>query len=147
MSLHSRETDAANAAYGQALAELAGLPEDDPRRGVQQEAVHGQHQGLDLVAKVLLDPGSRVLVETPTYLGALQAFSPMEPVPVAVASDAGGVVVEDMVAQARATATRIWEQINEPNLRENVRPTRNRASLILTKGADHQVTRIRLRKL
>jgi 2-aminoadipate transaminase len=31
------------------------------------------------VAKVLIDTGSRVLVETPTYLGALQAFTPMEP--------------------------------------------------------------------
>jgi DNA-binding transcriptional MocR family regulator len=40
----------------------------------------GSQQGLDLVAKVLIDEGSRVLVETPTYLGALQAFTPMEPV-------------------------------------------------------------------
>ena len=39
----------------------------------------GSQQGLDLVAKVLIDAGSRVLVETPTYLGALQAFAPMEP--------------------------------------------------------------------
>ncbi len=39
----------------------------------------GSQQGLDLIAKVLIDPGSRILVETPTYLGALQAFSPMEP--------------------------------------------------------------------
>ena len=30
----------------------------------------GSQQGLDLVAKVLIDAGSRVLVETPTYLGA-----------------------------------------------------------------------------
>ncbi|HET7836767.1 MAG TPA: PLP-dependent aminotransferase family protein, partial [Variovorax sp.] len=61
----------------------------------------GSQQGLDLVAKVLLDPGSRVLVETPTYLGALQAFSPMEPEPVSVASDNEGVVVDDMVAKAQ----------------------------------------------
>jgi 2-aminoadipate transaminase len=61
----------------------------------------GSQQGLDLVAKVLLDPGSRVLVETPTYLGALQAFSPMEPEPVSVASDSGGVIVDDMVAKAQ----------------------------------------------
>ena len=61
----------------------------------------GSQQGLDLVAKVLLDPGSRVLVETPTYLGALQAFSPMEPEPVSVASDNDGVVVDDMVAKAK----------------------------------------------
>ena len=39
----------------------------------------GSQQGLDLVAKVLIDAGSTVLVESPTYLGALQAFTPMEP--------------------------------------------------------------------
>ncbi|MDM0019607.1 aminotransferase-like domain-containing protein [Variovorax saccharolyticus] len=61
----------------------------------------GSQQGLDLVAKVLLDPGSRVLVETPTYLGALQAFSPMEPEPVSVASDSEGVVVDDLIAKAQ----------------------------------------------
>ncbi|MBS0343274.1 MAG: PLP-dependent aminotransferase family protein [Proteobacteria bacterium] len=60
----------------------------------------GSQQGLDLIAKVLLDPGSRVLVETPTYLGALQAFSPMEPVAVGVASDAEGVLPEDLEAKA-----------------------------------------------
>ena len=50
----------------------------------------GSQQGLDLAAKVLLDPGSRVLVETPTYLGALQAFSPMEPEVVGVPGDDEG---------------------------------------------------------
>ena len=39
----------------------------------------GSQQGLDLVAKALIDEGSTVLVESPTYLGALQAFTPMEP--------------------------------------------------------------------
>jgi 2-aminoadipate transaminase len=61
----------------------------------------GSQQGLDLVAKVLIDPGSKVLVETPTYLGALQAFGPMEPNPVGVASDDDGVIVEDLVAKAK----------------------------------------------
>jgi 2-aminoadipate transaminase len=40
---------------------------------------NGSQQGLDLVGKVLIDPGSRVAVESPTYLGALQAFNPFEP--------------------------------------------------------------------
>ncbi|MBS0454392.1 MAG: PLP-dependent aminotransferase family protein [Proteobacteria bacterium] len=61
----------------------------------------GSQQGLDLIAKVLLDPGSRVLVETPTYLGALQAFSPMEPVAVGVASDEQGVLPDDLEAKAK----------------------------------------------
>ncbi len=60
----------------------------------------GSQQGLDLLAKVLIDPGSRVLVETPTYLGALQAFGPMEPDVVSVASDDHGVLVDDMAAKA-----------------------------------------------
>jgi 2-aminoadipate transaminase len=89
----------ASEGYGplcQAVADM--LPWDvDP---AQVLITTGSQQGLDLVAKVLLDPGSRVLVETPTYLGALQAFSPMEPEPVGVASDAQGVLAEDLAAKA-----------------------------------------------
>ena len=60
----------------------------------------GSQQGLDLVAKILIDAGSKVLVETPTYLGALQAFTPMEPDIVDVASDDHGVLVDDLRAKA-----------------------------------------------
>ena len=60
----------------------------------------GSQQGLDLVAKVLIDEGSTVLVETPTYLGALQAFTPMEPNIVSVDSDAEGVDVDDLLKKA-----------------------------------------------
>ncbi len=49
--------------------------------------------------------------------------------------------------EARGTAARIWEQINAPNLVHNVLPTRSRATLVLTKGADHAVERVSLRKL
>ena len=48
--------------------------------------------------------------------------------------------------QAVATAEGIWREINEVNLVENVLPTRGRATLVLTKGTDHAVSRIRLRK-
>ncbi|WP_404819439.1 type I pantothenate kinase [Streptomyces marincola] len=40
-----------------------------------------------------------------------------------------------------------WRTINEPNLLANIAPTRPRATLILQKGADHTVRRLRLRKL
>jgi len=62
----------------------------------------GSQQGLDLVAKILIDAGSRILVETPTYLGALQAFTPMEPEVVSVASDDQGVDVDDLADKACA---------------------------------------------
>jgi type I pantothenate kinase len=49
--------------------------------------------------------------------------------------------------QARETAAGIWGSINEPNLVENVEPTRNRATLVLSKGADHAVRTIELRRV
>jgi type I pantothenate kinase len=44
-------------------------------------------------------------------------------------------------------ADNIWEAINAPNLRENIQPTRGRATLVLSKGQDHSVRRVRLRRL
>jgi len=41
----------------------------------------------------------------------------------------------------------IWKRINLENLRENIAPTRPRASLVLTKGADHRIEEVALRKL
>ena len=63
----------------------------------------GSQQALDLIAKILIDKDARVLVESPTYLGALQAFNPMEPKYVSVAADpagAGGIDLQDLAAKA-----------------------------------------------
>ena len=49
--------------------------------------------------------------------------------------------------EAFATAHRIWAEINGVNLAENIEPTRERARVILEKGADHAVRRVRLRRL
>ncbi len=49
--------------------------------------------------------------------------------------------------EAVVTADRIWREINGRNLQENVLPTRGRATLVLTKAADHSVSRVRLRKI
>lgn len=59
----------------------------------------GSQQGLDLISKILIDTGSRLLVETPTYLGALQAFTPMEPNVVSVECDESGPILEDLSAK------------------------------------------------
>ncbi|WP_167202351.1 type I pantothenate kinase [Actinomyces respiraculi] len=47
---------------------------------------------------------------------------------------------------ALAMAGEIWESVNLVNLRENIAPTRPRATLVLHKGADHHVQRVLLRK-
>jgi 2-aminoadipate transaminase len=56
----------------------------------------GSQQGLDLAGKLLIDPGSRVAVEQPSYLGALQAFAPYEPEFQALAGDAEGPLPEGL---------------------------------------------------
>ncbi|UIF91831.1 PLP-dependent aminotransferase family protein [Cupriavidus necator] len=65
----------------------------------------GSQQALDLLAKVFIDPGSKVLVEAPTYLGALQAFSLSEPSYAEVPTDESGLqpglLTEALAAEAR----------------------------------------------
>jgi len=58
----------------------------------------GSQQGLDLVGKVLIDPGSAVAVESPTYLGALQAFAPYEAEFVALEGDDDGPLPDGLDA-------------------------------------------------
>jgi type I pantothenate kinase len=49
--------------------------------------------------------------------------------------------------EATAKAHSIWREINGPNLHQNIQPTRERAQLILRKGAGHSIEEVRLRKL
>jgi type I pantothenate kinase len=49
--------------------------------------------------------------------------------------------------EALDVAESLWDRINLPNLRENILPTRRRASLILTKGASHRIQDVALRRL
>jgi type I pantothenate kinase len=53
------------------------------------------------------------------------------------------LTADEAVTKARS----IWDEINGPNLRENILPTRERAQLILRKGGGHSVEEVRLRKL
>src|SRR5262249_45771779 len=54
----------------------------------------GSQQALDLLARVLIDPGDRGAVESPTYLGALHALNQNQPRYPAVATDERGLDVE-----------------------------------------------------
>jgi 2-aminoadipate transaminase len=63
---------------------------------------NGSQQGIDLVARVLLDPGAVVVTENPTYLAALQVFQAAQATVVAVDSDREGMRLE---ALAKVLAT------------------------------------------
>jgi 2-aminoadipate transaminase len=56
----------------------------------------GSQQGLDIIGRVFLEPGSVVLTEEPTYLGALQAFSFYQARFVSVATDNDGMLPDDL---------------------------------------------------
>nr|WP_230286905.1 PLP-dependent aminotransferase family protein [Deinococcus sp. 12RED42] len=78
------------------LREWIGAQAGIPARNVQ--IVTGSQQGLDLLGKVLIDEGDVVLVEAPTYLGALQSFQPYGPRYVQVPTDEQGIDVDALEA-------------------------------------------------
>jgi 2-aminoadipate transaminase len=57
---------------------------------------NGSQQALDLMGKLFLDPGDQVMVERPTYLGALQAFNQYQPRYAVVGMDDDGMCVDDV---------------------------------------------------
>jgi len=75
----------------------------------------GSQQGLDLVGKVLVDPGSTVAVEAPTYLGALQAFAPYEPGIVTVDCDDDGPLPAGLSAAAGARFLYVLPNFQNPS--------------------------------
>jgi len=56
----------------------------------------GAQQALDLIAKVLIDPGDKIVVEAPAYVGALSAFSAYEPRFLQIELDDDGMIVEHL---------------------------------------------------
>jgi 2-aminoadipate transaminase len=58
--------------------------------------VNGSQQGLDLIGKVFLDPGDHVVLEDPTYLGAIQAFDAYQARYLTVETDEDGLIPESL---------------------------------------------------
>ena len=97
----------------------------------------GSQQGLDLIAKVMVDAGAPVAVETPTYLGALQAFNPFEPIYASLASDGEGPLPEAIAALPHdAPGTRFAYLLpNFQNPTGRVIPEARRAALVVAAQA------------
>jgi 2-aminoadipate transaminase len=58
--------------------------------------VAGAQQGIELIARAFIDPGDYVMVENPTYVGALQAFNYYQAKYVTVEMDKEGMIVEQV---------------------------------------------------
>ncbi|WP_354684179.1 PLP-dependent aminotransferase family protein [Cupriavidus necator] len=103
------------------------------RHGVGVERVlitTGSQQALDLIAKVMIDPGSKVLVETPSYLGALQAFSLFEPEFVSIPSDDKGLLPEALTPELTAGARFLYALPNFQNPTGRRLPLERRQALV-----------------
>ena len=72
--------------------------------------LQGAQQGLDLAAKLVVDPGDVVVTENPTFLGALIAFAPTEPAYAPVRTDMDGMDTEHLeaVLEANPNATMLY---------------------------------------
>lgn len=90
----------------------------------------GSQQALDLIAKVMIDPGSPVLVETPSYLGALQAFSLFEPEFVSVPGDATSLLPESLTPELTAGARFLYALPNFQNPTGRRMPLERRQALV-----------------
>lgn len=93
-------TDGYNPFKEQVAHWLAGMNIDASPEKVLP--ITGSTQGIDLLAKALLNPGDVVLVESPTFLGTLQAFKLYQAKLVPVKTDEGGIVLEDLEALIKA---------------------------------------------
>lgn len=114
------------------------------RRGVRCDAddvliTAGSQQGIDLVAKVLLDPGDLVLVERPTYLAALQTFDSYEATFASVASDDAGIVVDDLARALRERQPKLLYLVPEFQNPSGVTLAADRRAAVLRLCAEHHV--------
>lgn len=77
-------------------AQIAALMTADGTPTTPDEVLilQGSQQGLDFAAKMLVNPGETILVEDPTFLGALIAFAPAQPRYAAIPMDAEGMDID-----------------------------------------------------
>lgn len=99
----------------------------------------GSQQGIDLVARVFLDPGDVVFVESPTYLAAIQAFAAYQVQLVSVPSDDDGMQVdqlEELITKHHPKLIYLVPSFQNP--KGTTLPTARRAALAAI-AAEHRV--------
>jgi 2-aminoadipate transaminase len=112
-------------------------------RGVQLDVENvlitsGSQQALDLLGKIMIDPGDRIVVEAPTYMGALQAWSPYEAAYVTVSMDEYGLRTDelDSVFQQNPKCIYVLPNFQNPT---GVTLTGERRRTLLSKAREYGV--------
>lgn len=96
------------------------VAQDFAKRGVKVDTeevliVSGSQQALDLLGKLFIDDGAKILVESPSYLGALQSFSVQNPRYETVETDEFGMIPQDITAEKAQDARFIYALPNFQN--------------------------------
>jgi 2-aminoadipate transaminase len=91
---------------------------------------NGAQQALDLIGKLLINPGDRVLVEEPTYLGALQAWNAYQAEYVSVPSDDDGLCTDDLESALRVGPKFMYVLPNFQNPSGTTLPLARRLELV-----------------
>jgi 2-aminoadipate transaminase len=95
----------------------------------------GSQQALDLIGKILVNPGDKLLVEAPTYLGAIQAFTVYGAEFATVPTDDDGMVTDKLEDALRCGAKFIYALPNFQNPSGVTMPLERRQALI--RASDH----------
>lgn len=114
------------------------------RRGIRASVdqvliTHGSQQGIDLVARVLIDAGDVVAVESPSYLAAIQAFAGCEAVFASVASDEDGMDTDDLARVFATRAPRLVYVVPEFQNPKGTTLSRQRRAALLELCRTHRV--------
>lgn len=90
----------------------------------------GSQQGLDLLGRIFINRGDRILVESPTYLGALQAWNAYGAEYVAVPSDKDGMIIDELEEALRTGPKFIYILPNFQNPTGVTLPLERRQKLV-----------------
>jgi 2-aminoadipate transaminase len=99
----------------------------------------GSQQGIDLTAKVLIDPGDLVVVESPTYLAALQAFDSYEASFATIRGDEGGADLDDLERTVNTVRPKLIYLVPEFQNPSGITLAADRRARLLELAARHDI--------
>ncbi len=101
------------------IVERMILARDRATAGDATMVTNGSQQGIDLIAKLLLDPGDAIVVEGPTYIGAMQTFDAYEARYLVCPVDEHGLCIDELESRYSGRPIRAQVDLHRPDLSES----------------------------